>query len=115
MADLNQQIQDLLSRIPENQRQAAGALVVQYGPQLFDLAKDDALAYVRRIMAGDLTAVADLDAKLSDDAFIAKVKANTAAWDNVAAYNKVRNDLKNEILLRIAPVAASILLALVGL
>ena len=115
MENISDQIQSLLTKIPAAQQQAAAAIVSQYGPQLFDLTVQDALDYVRRIMAGDLSAVADMDARLSDDAFIAKVKTNTAAWDNVAAYNKVRDDLKNEILLRVAPTVVSILLALVGL
>jgi hypothetical protein len=115
MADLNQQVQDLLSRVPESQRQAAGALLVQYGPQFFQMAQDDAWQYLRRLLAGDLDVVSELDAQLSNDQFIAKVKANTARWENVANYNKVRDDLKNEILLRLAPVVLGLLAALVGL
>lgn len=66
-------------------------------------------------MAGDLNVVAELDLKLSDDAFIAMVKANTAMWANVAAYNKLRDDMRSEMMLRIAPIVLTILLALVGL
>ena len=54
-------------------------------------------------MAGDIEAVAELDSKLSTDEFVAKVKANTARWENVAHYNKVREDLRNEMLLRLLP------------
>ena len=115
MADLNQQMQDLLAQVPATQKQAAANLLAQYGPQFFQMAQEDAWQYLRRLLAGDLSAVSDLDSKLSDDQFIAKVKANTAAWDNVANYNKVRNDLKNEILLRLAPIVLSLLAALVGL
>ena len=115
MSDLNQRVQDLLGRIPENQRQAAGALIAQYGPRLFELAQEDAWAYLRRLLAGDLDVVAELDGKLSNEDFIAKVKANTARWESVAAYNKVREDLRNDLLLKLAPVAAAILAALVGL
>ena len=115
MADLNQQVQDLLSRVPDSQRQAAGALVVQYGPRLFAMAQEDAWQYLRRLLAGDVDVVAELDSKLSDDQFLAKVKTNTARWEAVANYNKVRDDLKNEILLRLAPVVLSILAGLVGL
>jgi hypothetical protein len=113
--DLNQRVQDLLARIPESQRQAAASLLAQYGSRLFEMALDDAWQYLRRLMAGDLDAVAELDAKLSDDQFIALVKANTARWENVANYNKVRDDLKNEILLRLAPIVLSVLAGLVGL
>ena len=115
MADLNQQISDLLARVPEGQRQAAGELLVQYGPRFFDLAQEDAWQYLRRLMAGDLDVVAELDGKLSNDQFIAKVKANTARWESVANYNKVRDDLRNEILLRLAPIVLGLLAGLVGL
>jgi hypothetical protein len=106
--------QALLAKIPTAQQQAA-ALIIQYGPRLFEMAQDDAWMYLRRLMAGDLDVVAELDAKLSDDAFIAKVKANTARWEAVANYNVVRNNLKNEILLKLAPIVLSILAAMVGL
>jgi hypothetical protein len=115
MADLNQQVQDLLARVPEAQRQAAGALLVQYGPRFFEIAQDDAWQYLRRLLAGDVDVVSELDGKLSNDEFIAKVKTNTARWESVANYNKVRDDLKNEILLRLVPIVGSLLAALVGL
>lgn len=115
MSEMNERIQQLLARVPAEQRQAAAALLAEYGPRLFDLAQEDAWQYLRRLMAGDIEAVAELDAKLSSDEFVAKVKSNTARWEAVARYNKVREDLKNELLLRIAPVVASILAALVGL
>ena len=115
MADMNQQIADLLAKVPDAQRQAAAALLAQYGPRLFDMAQADAWQYLRRLMAGDIEVVAELDSKLSSDEFVAKVKANTARWEAVAQYNKVREDLKNEILLRLAPVVLSLLAALVGL
>jgi hypothetical protein len=115
LTDLNTRVQELLAKVPEAQRQAAANLLAQYGPRLFDLAQEDAWQYLRRLMAGDLDAVAELDAKLSDDQFIALVKANTARWESVASYNKVRDDLKNEILLRLAPIVLSVLAGLVGL
>jgi len=115
MSVLNQRVQELLARIPEDQRQAATALLAEYGPRLFELAQEDAWQYLRRLMAGDIEAAAELDSKLSNEEFVAKVKANTAHWEAVAHYNKVREDLRNELLLRIAPVVASILAALVGL
>ena len=115
MSDLGQRIQDLLARIPEGQREAASALLVEYGPRLFEMAQEDAWAYLRRLMAGDIEAVAELDSKLSSDEFVAKVKANTARWENVAHYNKVREDLRNEMLLRLAPIVLGLLAALVGL
>ena len=115
MSNLNQKVQDLLSRIPGDQRQAASALLVQYGPRLFEMAQEDAWQYLRRLMAGDIEAIAELDSKLSSDEFIAKVKANTARWENVAHYNKVREDLRNEMLLRLAPIVLGLLAALVGL
>ncbi len=49
------------------------------------------------------------------DEFIAKVKANTARWENVGHYNKVREDLRNEMRLRLAPIVMGLLAALVGL
>ena len=115
MADLNQQISDLLAKVPEGQRQAAGALLAQYGPRFFEMAQADAWQYLRRLLAGDVDVVSELDGKLSNDEFIAKVKTNTARWEAVANYNKVRDDLKNEILLRLVPIVGSLLAALVGL
>jgi hypothetical protein len=115
MADLNQEVSDLLARVPEAQRQAAGELLSQYGPRFFELAHAEAWQYLRRLMAGDLDAMAELDGRLSDEQFIAKVKANTARWENVANYNKVRADLRNELLLRLAPIGLSLLAGLVGL
>ncbi|MFA6133396.1 MAG: hypothetical protein WC869_05190 [Phycisphaerae bacterium] len=115
MADFNEQVQALLLNVPEAQRQAAAALLAQYGPRLFEMAQADAWQYLRRLMAGDIEVVAELDGKLSNDAFLAQVKANTARWEAVAQYNKVREDLKNEILLRLAPIVLSLLAALVGL
>jgi hypothetical protein len=114
-AMLAQKAADLLARVPQPQRPAATALLAQYGPRFFDLAAQDAWQYLRRLMAGDLDAVSELDGRLSDSDFIAKVKANTARWEAVANYNKVRDDLRNEILLRLAPIALSLLAALVGL
>ena len=115
MADLQTQISDLLARVPDAQRQAASALLAQYGPRFFELAQEDAWQYLRRLMAGDLQVVAELDSKLSDDEFVAKVKANTSRWESVAQYNKVREDLKNELLLRLAPIVLGLLAGLVGL
>ena len=115
MSELTDKAQALLAKVPEAQRQAAGALLAQYGPRFFELAQEDAWQYLRRLMAGDLDVVAELDGKLSNDEFLAKVKANTARWQAVAQYNKVREDLKNEILLRLAPVVLGLLAGLVGL
>ena len=75
----------------------------------------DAWAYLRRLLAGDIEAVAELDASLSDEAFLAKVKANTARWESVAKYNVVRERMRNEFLLRLAPIVLSVLMAMVGL
>jgi len=108
-------VRELLIKVPESQRQAATELLAEYGPRFFELAQEDAWQYLRRLMAGDLDVVTELDAKLSDDAFIAKVKANTARWENVARYNKVREDLKNELLLRLAPIVLALLAGMVGL
>ena len=115
MSDLNERIQQLLAKVPEEQRQAAAALLAQYGPRFFELAEEDAWQYLRRLMAGDLAVVAELDGRLSNDEFIAKVRANTARWENVAHYNKVREDLKNELLLRLAPIVLVLLAGTVGL
>ena len=115
MTNLNIRVQELLAGLPEDQRQAAAALLAQYGPRFFELAQEDAWQYMRRLMAGDLEVVSELDGKLSNDEFIAKVKANTAHWESVARYNKVRDDLKNEILLRLAPVVLGLLAGFVGL
>lgn len=115
MTDINDQIQTLLAKVPDAQRQAAADLLAQYGPKFFDIAQQDAWQYLRRLMAGDLDVVGELDSALSNDEFIARVKTNTARWESVANYNQVRDDLKNELLLKIAPIVLAILAALVGL
>ena len=115
MSDLNAQITELLAKVPDAQRHAAAALLAQYGPRFFELAQEDAWQYLRRLMAGDLDVVAELDSRLSNDEWLAKVKANTARWEAVANYNKVREDLKNELLLRLAPIVLGLLAGLVGL
>ena len=46
---------------------------------------------------------------------MAQVKANTARWENLARYNVVRDQLRNEMLLRAAPIVLAVLAALVGL
>jgi len=73
MADLDEQVLNLLERVPENQRQAAAALLAQYGPRFFEMAQEDASQYLHRLMAGDLDVVAELDGKLSNDEWITKV------------------------------------------
>jgi hypothetical protein len=115
MKDFDIAVQNLLNSVPEDQRQAAAALLAQYGPRFFDMAKADAWAYLRRLMAGDVDVVSELDSAMSNDDFIVKVKANTARWENIANYNKVRDDLRNEILLRLVPIVGSLLASLVGL
>jgi len=115
MADLQAQISELLLKVPASQRQAAASLLAEYGPRFFAMAHTDAWAFLRRLMAGNLEAAAELDLQFSSDQFIAKVKANTARWEAVANYNVVRENLRNEFLLRMAPVVLSLLAILVGL
>jgi hypothetical protein len=105
----------ILALVPAGQRQAASDLLAQWGPKFFQLSVADAWQYLRRLLAGDIDAAAELDASLSDDAFLVKVKENTARWQNVAEYNVVRQQMRNEFLLRLAPIVASLLLGLVGL
>ena len=106
---------ELLALIPEAQRPAAAALLAEYGPALFKMAVADAWQAIRRLQAGDLDVACELDAKLSGEAWIAKVKQNTARWESVANYNITRAKLRQEFALRVAPVILSVLLALVGL
>ena len=108
-------IDALLSRIPESQRPAAVVLVAQYGPRLLAMAVEDAWSYIRRLMAGDLEAAAELDDLLSDDEFVAKVKTNTARWADVEGYNIARAKIRNEVALRLAPILLSILFSRVFL
>ena len=115
MKDLDIQMQNILACMPDNQKAAARLLLAQWGPRFFELAQEDAWQYLRRLLAGDLEAVSELDSKMTTDEWLAKVKANTARWETVAQYNKVRDDLKNEIILRLAPIALGLLAGLVGL
>jgi len=115
MKDLDIKVQNLLAVVPAHQRQAAAALLAQYGPRFFTLTQKDAWQYLRRLLAGDVEVVAELDGQLSDEAFIAQVKANTARWEGVANYNVVRANLRNEVLLRLAPIVLGLLTGLVGL
>lgn len=112
---INAMTAELLARVPSEQRDATAALLVQYSPRIFEMAKQDILAYLMRLKAGDVEALVELDSKLTNDEFLAQVKANTARWENVAQYNKVRDSLKNEMLLKFAPIAVGLLAALVGL
>lgn len=115
MADFQKQCADLIAMLPEAHRSAAADLLAQYGPKFFELARQDAWDYLRRLLAGDFDVVSELDSQLSNDEFIAKVKVNTARWQNVAQYNVVRDKLKNEFILSLVPVVARMLAALVGL
>ena len=114
-SELDDMIAALLLKVPEPYRAVAADLLAQYGTRFFAMAREDAWQYLRRLMAGDMEAVVELDAKLSDDEFLAKVKANTALWANVAQYNKVRDEMREALLLRLAPVILALLLAVVGL
>jgi hypothetical protein len=113
--DLPAKASAILALVPQPQRQAASDLLAQWGPKFLEMSVRDAWAYLRRLLAGDIEAVAELDASLSDDAFLAKVKANTARWETVAKYNLVREQMRSEFLLRLAPIVLSVLMALVGL
>jgi len=115
MADLQTQMNELLTKVPASQCQAAASLLAQYGPRFFAMAQEEAWQILRRLMAGDLEAVAELDLQLSNDQFVAKVKANTARWEAVANYNVVRENMRNEMLLRLAPIVLSLLAAMVCL
>jgi hypothetical protein len=113
--DIQAKTAAILALVPEEKRQAAADLLAQWGPKFLQLSVQDAWQYLRRLLAGDIDAAAELDASLSDEAFLAKVKANTARWESVANYNVVRERMRNEFLLRLAPIVLSILMALVGL
>jgi len=115
MADLQTQINELLAKVPVSQRPAAASLLAEYGPRFFAMAHEDLWQALRRLMNGDVEIVAELDLLLSNDEFVAKVKANTARWEAVANYNVVRANLRNEMLLRLAPIVLSLLAASVGL
>lgn len=108
-------IDAILAVIPEAQRPAAGALLVEFGPQLLSMATVEAMGYLRRLVAGDVMAAADLLASLSGDELLVRVKANTARWEAVAGYNAAQAELRTSIAVKSAPVLASILFAIVGL
>ena len=115
MPELQKLIDDLLAKLPEAQRAPARVLLLGYGSKFFDLAKEDAWDYLHRLMQGDISVVLELDQSLSDAEFLARVKANTAAWANVAEYNKIREQVMVEAALRLASIVFAILAALVGL
>ena len=108
-------IDEILANVPEHQRDAARALLAEYGPVFLTMAIEDAWSYLRRLQAGDLDAVSEMLAKMPDDDFLAKVKANTARWETVTGYNIVRANLQKEFALRVAVTVLSILAAMVGL
>jgi len=113
--DLTTWTAEILALIPDAQRPAATALLVSYAPQFYAMAKEDVWAAIRRLLAGDLTAVLDLHLRETDAEFLARVQVNTARWENVAAYNVLREETRNQLLLRLAPIIGAILAALVGL
>lgn len=112
---LRAKINALITKLPETQRILAASLLARYGQAFFDITVEDAWQYLERLMAGDFNVLLELDFQLSSDEWIAKVKANTARWENVAQYNKIRDDLRKEILLRLATVFVGLLFGLVGL
>jgi len=106
---------DLLAKVPDNQQVVVQALLIQYGPALFQMALEEAWAYIRRLLAGDLDVVTELDARLSDDDFITKVQANTARWQKVAEHEVAVKKMRDEMALKLAPIILTILAAMVGL
>lgn len=108
-------IQELIATVPQDKREQATAILAQYGPVFLEMARAEAMQYIARLMAGDFDAVGDILAKMSDEAFIARVKANSARWSNVAAYNETRSKLTSEMILRMVPVIGAILAGVVGL
>jgi hypothetical protein len=113
--DLPAKTAALLAMVPAAQRQAASDVLSQYGEKFFLMTFADAWSLLRRLLAGDMDAASELDASMSDDAFVAKVKTNTARWAAVANYNVVRQQMRDEFLLKLAPIILSILMAFVGL
>lgn len=112
---LADKISAIMAVIPEAQRPAAGALLAEFGPQLLAMATTEAMGYLRRLVAGDVMAAADLLASLSGDELLVRVKANTARWESVAGYNAAQADLRTSIAVKAAPVLATILFAIIGL
>jgi hypothetical protein len=107
--------EDLLAKIPPEDVSAAKAVLSQYSTTLLQMTQESAWGYIMRLMEGDLTAVSDVLAQMSDEAFILRVKQNTARWQNVARYEEFVKTVENKVLVAVAPVLLSILLALVGL
>ena len=107
--------EDILAAIPEDQVEAARAVFAEYAPALIALSADAAWAYVKRLLAGDLTAVRELLTGLSDDEFVARVKQNTARWQNIAAQQAFIATVEGKVIQSVTPILLSILLALVGL
>lgn len=108
-------IDELLSMIPDNQKETVKTVISTFTPDLLSMAKDVAWGYVQRLQKGDLTAVQELLAQKSDDAFIQEVKANTAAWDAIATASATLKKMQNQIMVAVAPVLLTILLTVVGL
>jgi len=106
--------EQLLSKVPASQRQAALTLIVQYGPRLFEMSIDSARDYFNRIRMGDYDAVIELDTRLSMDEFLAQVRQRTQQWAQVADYNVEYAKTQKDIALRLAPILLAILLAMLG-
>ena len=78
--DLAAKTAAILALVPEGKRQAAADLLAQWGPKFLQMSVQDAWQYLRRLLAGDMDAAAELDASMSDDAFLAKVKDTLEQW-----------------------------------
>ena len=114
-ADLEPRAQALLAGIPEPYQGQAAALLALYGPQFFAMAVADARVFLSRLLAGDLMATVEIHARFTGAEFLAHVAENTARWEGVANYNRVRDDMLKEFALRVASAMIFLLLAFVGL
>lgn len=107
--------EELLAKIPPEEVAAAKAVLTEYAPILLQMTQEAAWGYIKRLMEGDLGAVSEVLSQMTDDAFVLRVKQNTARWQNVARYEEFVKTAENKVLVAVAPVLLSVLLALVGL
>lgn len=112
---IKEKVDALLSVIPENQRDAAAALLIEFGPKLFTMTTQAAMNALKRLAAGDLEVAVELLLGQSDDEFLTRVRANTARWQAVEGFNIAQDAMKTSFIMKAAPVLVAILAAFVGL
>ena len=108
-------MQELLESVPEAQRAEAAAILTEYGTGMLAMAREEVLATLHRLLAGDIEAVRDVLMRGGWAALADAAEVNAENWDRVQTANIKARELADDALMRMIPVVGAILLGLVGL